>query len=213
MVSKFLFMALLAPLACGGGGPNPNPTGDPPVNDPGDNPGNPAALLGTLHTVVGPAITGAQPVRLRLDGTMMPDTEIVPGSELAVEVEAGTHTVGLVCPDYCWATAVGNWTSQGESCGAWELDVEVPANDTTRLDATLCRDLTGRWQSEVRGALGEPTEVHMRSENGTCTAAGMDTGGLEVLGDQVNPGGGEWFAILDNGTRIEYGNVVLRRLE
>lgn len=208
------FMACLA--ACGGGGPT-NTTGDPPVNtDPGNEPGTPPAAnveqLGTLHVAVNPALEGAAPVELRFDGAMMLGTEIVPGTELAVEVEAGTHTVGLVCPDFCWATANGNWTSQGQSCGEWELDVTVPVNDTARLEATLCRDLTGRWTLE--GSADPPRDVYVISANGRCTTRNMPLFNFEVLGDQVRPeeGNGAWVTVLDNGNRIEYeGVVVVRR--
>lgn len=217
MLRKIFGMALLAPLACGGGSAPDDQSGNyDSVGNP-DDPADPAAnvAMGTLRlTVVPEEVVVNQPVRLRIDGQMMPEVAISPGGEAAVALEAGEHEVGVVCPDYCWATAAHTpgWATRHTPCNEWELEVEVPEGVTLPLEAALCRDLTGRWMSE--GSASPPSDVSMVSENGRCRTDNMPQTNLYVRGDEVCTEGGVCAPILDDGWRIEFNDgIPLVRVE
>lgn len=161
---------------------------------------------GFLVATAQPALEGAVPFQLFVDGAMMVEVP-TGGTEGRVEVPAGPHEVKIVCPGYGYAVAGYAWATGFQSTVSdWTMyDVLVGAGATTAINATVCRDLTGRWMREGGGA---PDDITMVSRDGVCKSA-LPLFGLVVSGNTLTVDGeadgctGASVRLLENGRRIE----------
>lgn len=177
----FILMLCLAPLGCGGGEPSGPNEGESEGEAEGEGEGEAEAegeAYGTILATAEPEIASSVPFQLVVDDQMM--AEIPVGESGAIDVLAGSHDVKIVCPGYGYAVPGWSWgTSENRGVADWIMrDLEVPENSTIEVNAVVCRDLTGTWDSA-----GEIREVRMDSEDGVCEAHGFSPFGLEIRGD------------------------------
>lgn len=203
-MKRFLFALCLAPLACGGGdNTGPTDSGEGEAEAEGDGDVTPA--MGTVLVNVEPALASATPFQLVVDGVTMMSAPT--GESAAVDVEAGRYDMKIVCPGYGYAVAGYEWCtdlrdSVCQPVSEWTMErVEVTANATVEITATVCRDLTG-WQCDC-----SPTAFYLYTQDGQCKAQ-SDAIQLVVTGDTATVIPATWAC--DNvsapisGGRIEF---------
>jgi len=212
MVFKFLCVVGIAllPLGCGGATPSGSGESEAEAEAEGSHESEAEAegnqLTGFIVATAEPALAGGVPFQLFVDGTMMVSVA-TGGAEARAEVTAGRenrHKVKIVCPGYGYAVDGYTFYSDSQPVSDWEMrDVTIDAGATKTVNATVCRDLTGRWMFE--NTPGAPSDVTMVSENELCGTSNMPAINFTIQGDTVRPGGGsgDWIPILNNGRRIE----------
>ncbi|MBI4281113.1 hypothetical protein HY628_02870 [Candidatus Uhrbacteria bacterium] len=192
MERKLLVALLLAlaPLGCGEDNGNP-------IVPPDD--GMIGLKTGTLQVSVAPMERPAA-VAVFVDKKEMSTME--PGKLATFTVPVGVHAVQVRCDGYGYAVPGFQWSTMDDPVTEWVArEIEVTENAQVAISATLCRDLTGRWNTPGAGI----SEVTLdTSRDGRCFANGFSPFGFEVLGDRVSTNGADWIPLLNEASRIEY---------
>ncbi|MDP3985341.1 MAG: hypothetical protein Q8P82_01130 [bacterium] len=197
----FAVVALcLGPLACGPDGSSDGGNDSADMTDTTTKPDMTPAS-GTLTVQISPKFDASMSVEVVVDGV---STAVMhPGEAKTLELKAGSHTVQVKTMGYGYAVPGQKWSTSSLSVDQWVMrDLKVEANATTQVGATLCRDITGKWQNSETGT----KSVSVESQEGNCTAH-MGPFGFKISGDSLMVSGngacdGTEAQILDNGNRI-----------
>lgn len=191
-----LFALVLAPLACGpGNGNDPGATDMTKSSEKDDMATSPK--MGTLVVNLAPMGKDMM-VELEVDGMKMGAMPV--GTSSRFTIPAGAHNVQIKSPGYGYAVHGYNWNTSAGPVSGWVIsNLMVSANAETEIKATLCRDLTGEWNTPD-GVMN----VSIGTNDGKCATFGFSPINFEIKGDDVCRNSMRWTPILENGARIEY---------
>lgn len=205
-MEKFFKIALLAlclgPLGCGGG----EGAGNTGANDlvGSKNPDMTTVLgEGNITVAVAPIYADKKPVEVILDDESK--SSIVAGDSVTLTTEVGSHTLQIFAEGYGYAVPGYSWSTVSSPCSQWKMrEVSVLSEAEVNVNASLCRDLTGKWKTSAGGGI---TSTWIKSDNGKCVSGGFDPINFKIIGDKliVSDIGSSCDGI---ETKIENGNIV-----
>ncbi len=102
-----------------------------------------------------------------------------------VEVEACTlHRVRLVCPGYGYAAPGYEFSTDEQAVEEWVMtQVRITNGQTTRIQTTVCRDLTGQWQRNDEEMDRSEVFIETTKADGRCWSVDMPAYDFLINGD------------------------------